>query len=132
MDIIITNPKGMMACYHAPYSIGDIVKIKEPSSCLSDLIITKVFNVKNPLYYPKRLGCEKWFNDYPLLKNDNNEWKIIDCKALYIGSFAILLVNRLKQYVVMCQSTKMPYKGVITVVRKGKKRKNKIELQTIY
>lgn len=130
---IITESSNWTSVVHLPYSIGDIVKIESPRSCLPNSAITTFFHLDKSLSYDKIIEDESILRDYPELRNDKNEWKVVDIKKIpFVSSLAVLLVNRSKQYIVMSQPTRVTFginRDILRLVREGKKRIKNITLK---
>ena len=75
-----------------PYSIGDIVKLRNPGCCLTNANVNLLFKLGI------NFGDEA--NEYPSLKVDT-EYKVIDVKSRYGWEALFLLRDRPGNYVVV-------------------------------
>ena len=81
------------------FSLGDVVKITNPGSCIPNYTITTMFGIENPRTIKE--NTNPLLKEYPYLHNNNDEWRVEKIIAQYKTCIFILLKNRISQYCVL-------------------------------
>lgn len=98
------------------FSLGDVVKIINPGSCIPNDAITTLFGIENPRTIKEYL--DGFLRTYPNLQGNNDEWRVEKITANYSTCIFILLKNRCCQYIALSHS--MVGAEPIRVIRKYK------------
>lgn len=80
------------------FSLGDVVKITNPGSCIPNYSITTIFGIENPR------TIDPLLKGYPYLHGNNDEWRVEKIIATYCTCILILLKNRISQYCALSYS----------------------------
>lgn len=78
------------------FSLGDVVKITNPGSCIVNYAITTMFGIENPRTIEE--NTNPILKGYPNLCDNNDEWRVEKIIATYWTCIFILLKNRRSQY----------------------------------
>lgn len=98
------------------FSLGDVVKITNPNSCIPNYAITTLFGIENPITIKE--NTNPFLKEYPNLNGNNDEWRVEKIMGIYSECIFILLKNRCGQYTALSHS--MVGTEPIRVIRKYK------------
>ncbi len=125
MVIILSSPNRLPKRMEVSFSLGDVVKITNPNSCMENHTITTMFGIENPRTIKEHTN--PFLRGYPNLYGNNDEWRVEKIMGKYCTSILILLKNRRGQYTALSHS--MVGAEPIRVIRKYKG--NRIERMSI-
>ena len=84
------------------FSLGDVVKITNPGSCIPNYAITTMFGIENPRTIEE--NTIPFLKGYPYLDGNNDEWRVEKITTKYYTCIFILLKNRISQYCALSHS----------------------------